>query len=54
MSTLAPYAARFSDEEVVVGGYTLPPKVGDWGGGRVVAACVLTCAVVCIYTCRPQ
>ena len=30
MSTLAPYAARFSDEEVVVGGYTLPPKVGDW------------------------
>ena len=27
VSTLAPYAARFSDEEVVVGGYTLPPKV---------------------------
>lgn len=26
-STLAPYAARFSDEEVVVGGFTLPPKV---------------------------
>lgn len=26
VSTLAPYAARFSDEEVVVGGYTLPPK----------------------------
>ena len=27
VSTLAPFAARFSDEEVVVGGYTLPPKV---------------------------
>lgn len=32
MSTLAPFAARFSDEEVTVGGYTLPPKVG--AGGR--------------------
>ena len=27
VSTLAPFATRFSDEEVVVGGYTLPPKV---------------------------
>ena len=33
MSNLASIAARFSDEEVTLGGYTLPPKVGVGAGG---------------------
>ena len=39
-STLAPFAARFSDEEVVVGGYTLPPKVRDWQVEATGVTCV--------------
>ena len=35
------YAARFSDEEGVVGGYTLPPKVRHkWLGGGVLVECM--------------
>ena len=50
MSTLAPYAARFSDEEVTVGGYTLPPKVGAGAGGGGVARCCLGTSVHCAST----